>query len=159
MSPCLGAHWRSSRLAALLSVMVHCSLIHKSVTNSGWLWSSEDQTLSFTVRVRSALISPAQGGSSGRNWTAQKILVHYFLVELQDISVQLVARVGRRGPCSCSFSGCHQGSSRINSCFLGIARFAGFPVITPGRGRGKVGQLSCVCSEQQDTVCDINTEQ
>lgn len=80
MSPCLGAHWRSSRLAALLSVMVHCSLIHKSVTNSGWLWSSEDQTLSFTVRVRSALISPAQGGSSGRNWTAQKILVHYFLV-------------------------------------------------------------------------------
>ena len=72
MSACLRAWWRRSQHASLLSGEVHCSLIHEPVLNLGELWSSGGDTPSFTVWVRSALISPAQGGSSGRNYTEEK---------------------------------------------------------------------------------------
>lgn len=105
MSRCLRACRRRSQHAALLSEVGHCSPIHKPVANLGSLWSSGDDTPSFTVWVRSTLISLAQGGSSGRNYTEQKkSLVHYFLGDVHDISVQSVGCMARRGPCRCSFS-------------------------------------------------------
>lgn len=105
-----------------------------------WGWSP-----SFTVWVRSALISPTQGGSSGRNYSEQKekkSLVHYFLGELHDISVQLVGHVGRRGPCSSSFS---KGATRTPpGCIPAPWALLGLQVslwLHQGWGRGKVGQL------------------